>query len=157
MAQTNFLRLDKVKQLGHYESVLVAAEDELLAGHFLKLGTVVNTAEGEEVNYTKAEANGDFDVIVAPVYLEGEELTEGLLTKSTKGGKPVRGYHVEKGDIISFNEGLAAGLAKGDFVAVGADGLGLQEALDEATSIGQVIDVNWLEFVGNLVVVRFTL
>lgn len=153
MAEKNFLRIDKVKQFGHIETLL--AEDELLNGHFAVLGSVVNTEEGEEVEYTLADEGGEFDVLVAPVYVLQGRTDDDILTDSVPAGKPARGLVIEKGDVVSINAELAPGVAKGDEVAVGAGGLGFKVADVDDVVIGMAIDLNWLDNVGDLAVIRF--
>lgn len=154
MAEKNFLRLDKVKQFGHYESA-VSADSELLAGQFVSLGEVIDTAEGEEVSVKKATGIKDADALIAPVYLDKGYPDYDITKDSIKAGKPARAYVFEKGDMVSINEELAKGLSKGDFVAPGDNGLGFKAGTGREDSIAQVIDKNYLEGVGNLVVVRF--
>lgn len=154
MADKNFLRLDKVKQLGHYESA-VLADAELLAGQFVTLGKVLKTAEGEEVEVKKATGIEDADALVAPVYVDRGFNGWNITTDSIPAGKPARAYVFEKGDMVSINEELASGLNVDDFVAPGAEGLGFAVAGSREEALGQVIDKNYLEGVGNLVVIRF--
>lgn len=154
MATKNFLRLDKVKQLGHYESA-VLADGELLSGQFVTLGKVLKTAEGEEVEVTKATSTENADAIIANVYTDNGFADWNIINDSVPAGRPARAYIFEKGDMISINEELASGLSVDDFVKPGADGLGFEAGVGREDSVGQVIDTNYLDGVGQLVVIRF--
>lgn len=152
-SKKNFLRLDKHLQNGHLESV-VLANGALLAGQFGNLGVVLDSSQGEEVEFTKATAGEGFDVLVAPVYLDRGYTDYEEIYESVPAGKPARAIHIVKGDIISFNSELAPEIKKGDDVEVGADGLGLQKAAD-GTVVGKCIDINYDSVVGDLAVIRF--
>ena len=68
-----------------------------------------------------------------------------------------RAYIIEAGNTISFSEDLVAvGVAVGDDVAVGANGLGLIKAdgVDDVV-IGKVIGEDYLANIGELKIVRF--
>lgn len=149
----NFVRLDKVPVTAHYESI-VSDTDAVLAGQFVKLLDVVEGSQGEEVKFEKAEAAGEFDAIAVPVYVDRGFTDFNILYESIEAGRPARALHLQKGDIISINAELAPGVAKGDNVEVGANGLGFQKATGE-NIVGRCIDdSNFLQEVGKLVVIR---
>lgn len=151
----NYLRLDKIPATAHIESV-VSDSEKLVAGQFVDLGAVLNVAEGEEVNYTKAIAGKTFDALVAPVFLDSDADAFGDLLEKTVGiGKPARAFILQKGDMVSFNAENAAGVAAGDNVKVGANGLGVAKAAEGDTVIGKCIAVEFEPGVGDLAVIRF--
>lgn len=151
----NYLRLDKIPATAHIESV-VSDSEELVAGQFVDLGAVLNVAEGEEVNYTKATAGGTFDALVAPVFLDSDADAFGDLLEKTVGiGKPARAFILQKGDMVSFNAENATGVQAGDNVKVGTGGLGVAKASDADTVIGKCIAVEFEPGVGDLAVIRF--
>lgn len=151
----NYLRLDKIPATAHIESV-VSDSEELVAGQFVDLGAVLNVAEGEEVNYTKAIAGKTFDALVAPVFLDSDADAFGDLLEKTVGiGKPARAFILQKGDVVSFNAENAAGVVAGDDVKVGTNGLGVAKAELEETVIGKCIAVEFEPGVGDLAVIRF--
>ncbi|WP_461199361.1 hypothetical protein [Enterococcus sp. N249-2] len=154
MAKKNYIRLDRVSKTAHYESV---ASDtiELLAGQFVKLGTVLDSSEGELVGVEKATAAGEFDAIVVPVYLDKGYPDYDITTDSVKTGKAARALHPTAGTILSINAENAPGLKKGDKVVVGEDGLGFKKAEDGETAVATVISLEYLTNIGDLVVVRF--
>lgn len=154
MADKNYIRLDKVSKTAHYESVAHETE-ELLAGQFITLGSVLDDSEGELVEAVKATAGGAFDAIVVPVYLDKGYPDYDITKDSVKAGKAARALHPEKGTIISINAENATGLAKGDKVVVGANGLGFKKAAEGETAIATVISLEYLTNIGDLVVVRF--
>lgn len=150
----NFIRLDKVTHTNHYESIV--SEEDLLAGQFVVLGDVINSAEGEEVEITKSVAGGEFDAIHVPVYLtDGTRSETDILFESAEKGRPTRALIPVKGDMISINAELAEGVEKGDDVAVATDGLGFAKATEGQVVVGRAIDVNYLNQVGKLIVIRF--
>lgn len=153
MAKKNYIRLDRVSKTAHYESV--ASEEELLAGQFVKLGAVLDDAEGELLKVEKSAEGGEFDAIVVPVYLDKGYPDYDITEDSVKAGKAARALHPTAGTIISINAENATGLAKGDKVVVGKDGLGFKKAGEEETAIATVISLEYLSNIGNLVVVRF--
>ena len=151
----NYLRLDKIPATGHIESV-VSDSEELVAGQFVDLGAVLNVAEGEEVNYTKATAGGTFDALVAPEFLDSDADAFGDLLEKTVGiGKPARAFILQKGDMVSFNAENATGIEAGDNVKVGTNGLGVAKAAEGDTVIGKCIAVEFEPGVGDLAVIRF--
>lgn len=147
----NYLRIDKFPATGHIESV-ISKDTELVAGQFVDAGVVQVASEGEVIDVTLTKAGGELDLLVAPVF-EGED---DKLTAVTPVGKPVRAYHIQKGDIVSFNRENAKDVKIGDKVAIGANGLGVKAAApDGADAIGEVISIDYMNVVGELVVVRF--
>ena len=151
----NYLRLDKIPATAHIESV-VSDSEELVAGQFVDLGAVLNVAEGEEVNYTKAIAGKTFDALVAPVFLDSDADAFGDLLEKTVGiGKPARAFILQKGDMVSFNAENATGVQAGDNVKVGTNGLGVAKAAEGDTVIGKCIAVEFEPGVGDLAVIRF--
>lgn len=154
MAKKNYMRLDRVSATASLESVAHETE-ELLAGQFVTIGAVLDDAEGELVACEKAAEDGEFDAIVAPVYLDQGFPDYDITTDSVKAGKAARAIHPYAGMIVSVNAENATGLAKGDGVAVGKDGLGFKKAADAASAIGTVISLEYLTNIGDLVVVRF--
>ena len=151
----NYLRLDKIPATAHIESV-VSDSEELVAGQFVDLGAVLNVAEGEEVNYTKAIAGKTFDALVAPVFLDSDADAFGDLLEKTVGiGKPARAFILQKGDVVSFNAENATGVEAGDDVKVGTNGLGVAKAAEGDTVIGKCIAVEFEPGVGDLAVIRF--
>ena len=154
MAQKNFIRLDKLSKNAHYESI-VSPTEELINGHFVNLGTVIKTTEGEAVTFELAEEGKSFDAIVVPVYLDKGHSDYKITEDSVKPGKVARAILPEKGAMFSINVELAPLVAKGDEVAVGVDGLGFKKAVDGEVVIGKCIDINYYPFVGDLAVIRF--
>lgn len=153
MAVKNYIRLDKIGSDARLASV--AMEAELLAGQFVNLGAVLEDAEGEVVEATKAEAGKKADALVCPVYLDKGYPDFDITTQSIAAGKAARALHPEAGQIVSFNAENAAGLKAGDKVTVGANGLGVKKAGESDEAIGTVISLEYLSNIGDLVVVRF--
>lgn len=153
MANKNFLRLDKLNADAYLESV-VSESEELLAGQFVKLGTLVD-GDRELTKITKAEAGSDADVIVAPVVIDYGYPGFDPADQSVKAGKAARAVHIEKGMIFSINKEAVVGAVVGDSVAVGANGLGFKKADTGEAVIGTVIGEEYYSNVGDLVVIRF--
>lgn len=149
----NYLRLDKIPRTEHSESA-VHGEDTLLAGQFINLGVVLDTADRELVEAIKAEAGGDFDALIAPVYIDKGYSDFDIQYESVPAGTPARALVLQKGDIISINVELAEGVKKGDDVAIGADGLGFAAVAGEEVPVGKCIDIEFEPNVGDLAVIR---
>ena len=149
----NYLRLDKINSADYIESV-VNKTAPLLAGHFVKLGKVVNPAQGEVVECTLAASGTDYDALVAPVYIDQgfSDFVEHL--HSVPAGKPARALILEPGSIVSFAKDQVKGAQTGDKVEIGDDGFGLKKAAS-GDGIGEVIAEEPQRVVGGLVVVRF--
>lgn len=154
MAKKNYLRLDKISNSAHIESV-VLADAELLAGQFVNLGKVVNTEQGEAVVATKATTKAKADAIVAPVYIDKGYADYDRLADSVKAGKVTRAIIFQKGDVVSINKENAMGIAENDNVTVGADGFGFAKAATGDVVVGKAIAIETERNVGELVVIRF--
>lgn len=154
MAQKNFIRLDKVSKTAHYESV-VTPDTELINGHLVNLGTVLKSAEGEAVDFEFATEGQGFDAIVVPEYIDKGYTDYKITEDSVKAGKPARALIPEKGAWISINVELAPGVAKGDLVTTGENGLGFKKAETDDVVVGKCTDIEHYPFVGNLAVIRF--
>lgn len=149
----NYLRLDKIPRTEHSESA-VHGDDTLLAGQFINLGVVLDTADRELVEAIKSEAGGDFDALIAPVYIDKGYSDFDIQYESVPAGVPARALILQKGDIISINEELAEGVTKGDDVAIGEGGLGFAVAAEGDTVVGKCIDIEFEPNVGDLAVIR---
>lgn len=155
MAEKNFVRLDKVSNATHYETV-ISNDTPLINGTLVNLGAVIE-GHREAVDFEVAEEGKGFDALIATEYLGYGALNFDILTQETPAGKPGRAIIVENGAIISINEELAKGLNKKDNVTVGAKGIGFRKA-EPGTDVvvGKVIDTEYLTNVGNIVSIRIT-
>ena len=149
----NYLRLDKISRTAHSESAVHGTE-ALLAGQFVELGAVLDVADRELVEATKAKAGGNFDALIAPVYIDKGFSDFDIQYESVLAGEPGRAIILENGSIISINSELAKGIAKGDNVAIGKDGLGFALAKGENVVVGKCIDIEFEPNVGDLTVIR---
>lgn len=156
MAEKNFVRLDKVSNATHYETV-ISNDTPLINGTLVNLGAVID-GHREAVDFELAEEGKDFEALIATEYLGYGALNFDVLTQETPAGKPARAVILEKGAIISINQELAQGLNKGDEVAVGANGVGFRKADVDGGDVvvGKVIDTEYLTNVGDLVAIRIT-
>lgn len=151
----NYLRLDKISRTAHSESAVHGTE-ALLAGQFVDLGAVLDTADRELVEATKATAGAGFDAIIAPVYIDKGFSDFDIQFESVPAGEPGRAIILENGSIISVNAELAPGISKGDDVAVGTDGLGFAAITDAEVVVGKCIDIEYEPNIGNLAVIRIS-
>lgn len=148
----NYLRLDKIPRTGHSESA-VHEDKPLLAGHWVTLGDVINPRNREEVAATIATAAGEFDALIAPVYLDKGFTNFDILYESIPAGEPTRALILQKGDIVSFIADAAPGVEAGMEVEVGEDGFGVKEATG-SNIVGRCIQVDYEPNVGTLAVIR---
>lgn len=151
----NYLRLDKISRTAHSESAVHGTE-ALLAGQFVDLGAVLDTADRELVEATKATAGAGFDAIIAPVYIDKGFSDFDIQFESVPAGEPGRAIILENGSIISVNAELAPGISKGDDVAVGTDGLGFAAITASEVVVGKCIDIEYEPNIGNLAVIRIS-
>lgn len=151
----NYLRLDKISRTAHSESAVHGTE-ALLAGQFVDLGAVLDTADRELVEATKATAGAGFDAIIAPVYIDKGLTDFDIQFESVPAGEPGRAIILENGSIISINAELAPGISKGDDVAVGTDGLGFAAITASEVVVGKCIDIEYEPNVGDLAVIRIS-
>lgn len=149
----NYLRLDKISRTAHSESA-VHGTDALLAGQFVELGAVLDVADRELVEATKATAGAGFDALIAPVYIDKGFSDFDIQYESVPAGEPGRAIILENGSIISINAELAEGVAKGDDVAIGEGGLGFAPVTGEEVVVGKCIDIEFEPNVGDLTVIR---
>lgn len=149
----NWIRYDKINKHGHVDSV-VHTED-MLRMQWVLLGDVLDTAQGEEVSVVLAEEGGKADAYVGHIGINYGYLDYDEAYVVAEAGLPTRAIHPTKGDIISINIELANGAVKGDELAIGPNGLGVKKATEGEVVIGRAIDVNFKEFVGELLVIRF--
>lgn len=148
----NYVRLDKVGGQDHYESFVATAP--IVNGQWLNLGAADLDKGREVVAATKAEAGKDADALATTVFINYGELNYDETAQELAIGKVGRALHKAKGQIVSFNVENATGLEAGDKVTVGADGLGVKKATASDVVIGEVIELDYLRYIGDLVVVR---
>lgn len=149
-----YVRLDKIKATAHIESVVHT--ENLKNGQFLDLGVLHEDLDGEAVKVTKTAEGGAKEALLVSEFLNYEGRADFDYTAQvTKAGKAGRAYILEAGNMLSFSTDLATGVAVGDEVAVGADGLGIKKAdgVDDEV-IGIAIGEDYLANIGELVVVR---
>ncbi|UDM72746.1 hypothetical protein [Vagococcus fluvialis] len=148
----NYLRLDKVGGQDHYESFV--AEHKIVNGQWLNLGEMDLDLGIEMAKAKKAEEGKEPDTLACTVFINYGELNYDETAQELPVGKAGRALHHKKGNIVSFNVENAQGLVAGDLVTVGADGLGVKKATGDDHVVGQVIRLDYLAYVGDLVVVR---
>lgn len=151
----NYLRLDKISRTAHSESAVHGTE-ALLAGQFVDLGAVLDTADRELVEAKKAKAGGGFDALIAPVYIDKGFSDFDIQFESVPAGEPGRAIILENGSIISINAELAKGIAKGNDVAIGEGGLGFAPVKAGEVVVGKCIDIEFEPNVGDLAVIRIS-
>lgn len=148
----NYLRLDKVGGQDHYESFV---SDEAIENcQFVDLGTMDLEYGIEVSNVTKSVEGKRPDAVVTTVHLNYGHLDYDETEQFLEPGKIGRALHLAKGQILSFNVENATSLVEGDLVTTGTNGKGLKKAEADDEVIGQVIRLDYLNYVGDLVVVR---
>lgn len=148
----NYLRLDKVGGQDHYESFI--AETPIVNGQWLNIGDNDLDFGIEVTKAEKAKAGKVADTLACTVHIDYGELNYDETAQELAVGKVGRALHTAKGQIVSFNAENAKGLKSGDLVTVGEDGLGVKKASGADEVVGQVIRLDYLAYVGDLVVVR---
>lgn len=147
-----YIRLDKINHADPLESAV--AKEVLKNGQFVDLGVALDDAEGEAVEATKAKEGKRPDAVMASVFIDYGELNWDITEQELDAGKAGRAVLLKKGHIYSLNAEIAKGVKKGDNVTVGKDGLGLKKATESDEIIGTVIREDYLNFIGDLVVIR---
>lgn len=148
----NYVRLDKVGGQDHYESFVSA--EKIVNGQWLDLGDMDLDLGIEVANVTKTVEGKEPDALACTVFINYGELNYEETEQALEIGKAGRALIKKKGQIVSFNAENAPGVVPGDDVTVGANGLGVKKAEAEDVVIGKVIREDYLNFIGDLVVVR---
>lgn len=148
----NYLRLDRVGGQDHYESFV--SDEITVNGQLVNVGKADLDYGIDIVEITSAEEGKRPDAVVTNVYIDYGYLDYDESEQELKPGKPGRALRLSEGQILSWNVENATGLAAGDLVTTGVGGKGLKKAtaLDEV--IGVVTRLDYLAYVGDLVVVR---
>ncbi|MBO1087253.1 hypothetical protein [Enterococcus mundtii] len=149
----NYVRLDKIGGQDHYESIV--AEAPIVNGQFVDLGANDLDYGIEVAKATKSVEGAKPDALTCTVFVDYGYLDYDETEQELKAGKIGRALHIKKGQIVSFNQENAASLKEGDPVTVGKDGKGVKKATQSDVVIGKVIRLDYLNYVGDLVVVRF--
>lgn len=148
-----YIRLDKVGASDHYETV--TSLEALQNGQFVDLGAAIEDGEGEAVAITKTATGKAPDAILTSVFVDKGYPDFDITKQEVKPGKAARALVIKKGQMVSLNKEICGEAKKGDDVAVAVNGLGLKKAELEEIVIGKVIREDYLEFIGDLLVVRF--
>lgn len=149
-----YVRLDKVKNYAHIESVVHTAD--LKNGQFVELGILDEALGGEAVGIAVATEGKKPEAIIVSEFIDYGYPDFDYAKQVTKAGKLARAYVLEAGNTMSFSTDLVeAGLVAGDLVTVDADGLGIRKVVASEEVAGKVIGLDYLANVGDLTVVRF--
>lgn len=148
----NYLRLDKVGGQDHYESFI--SDEEIVNCQFVDLGEM-DLDYGIEASKVVKSTEGKLpDAVVTTVHIDYGILDYAETEQVLKPGKLGRALHLNKGQILSFNSENATGLVVGDAVTTGVGGKGIKKATGDDEVIGTVIRLDYMNYVGDLVVVR---
>lgn len=148
----NYVRLDRVHAQDYYDNFV--AKTPVVNGQFLNLGI---SSEDHGIDTFEAVPTPEGtkpDVLATTVFIDYGELNFEITDQVLEVGKVGRGLVPHEGQIVSFNVENAQGVAPGDLVEVGENGLGVRKH-DTGEAIGIVIREDYLANIGDLVVVKF--
>lgn len=148
----NYVRIDKFGGQDAIESFV--SVNPVANGQWLNLGESDLDLGIEVVRATDAKEGKQPDGLAHTVHIDYGELNYDDTKQVLAAGKIGRVLHHKKGNIFSFNVENAEGLKAGDNVAVGVGGMGIKKAAEGDFVVGQVIRLDYLAYVGDLVVVR---